>query len=421
MSHDALPASDASAVQSELPDEVAGRSPGVGRRHFLPLDGLRGIAVLAVLLVHCLRPSGSRLAAAINAVSSAGWLGVTLFFVRSGFLISGILLDSRGRPGYYSAFYARRALRILPLYYAFLLAMTFALPWLGLPSIGVNHGVQEVRWYHARFLANYFGLDKVGPLSPLWSLSVEKHVYLVWPALIALLPPAALRWLLLALVPLAALLRAGLLFTRGVQAAEFWTPCSLDAFALGALAASLVRDRLAVAEVRRLAGNLAIGSGSFALGMTLTLYHFEYWRHPPLLFLGQSAATLFFAAVIVLSVTAPQGDRANRVLASPVLIWFGKYSYSMYLFHYVIYRVVGRWLAAHFAPSFATEALGPTLILFAATLALTATASWLSWQLLEAPCLKWKRFFPSPGAVRAVRREVEAEAEPGAAEALAVA
>jgi peptidoglycan/LPS O-acetylase OafA/YrhL len=148
------------------------------------LDGLRGIAILLVLLAHGTAKAVSATAAlqialslpmaVLHCVSTRGWVGVDLFFVLSGYLITGILLDTAGRPHYYRNFITRRAFRILPLYYTFLLVCL-------IPALHVS---KELLLWHALYAGNIqnFLADNFGPycISPLWSLQVEEQFYLLY-------------------------------------------------------------------------------------------------------------------------------------------------------------------------------------------------------------------------------------------------
>jgi peptidoglycan/LPS O-acetylase OafA/YrhL len=156
--------------------------------HVPELDGLRGFAVGLVLVRHFWPNAGFLSAAA--PLADLGWIGVDLFFVLSGFLITGILMDSIGRPDYYQRFYKRRAFRIFPLYYAFLLLM-----FLFLAFWRQGYYLQRLRsewgsplWfvvYLANFVSAYSGkLVPFGPLGPLWSLQIEEQFYVFFPVLV---------------------------------------------------------------------------------------------------------------------------------------------------------------------------------------------------------------------------------------------
>ena len=147
------------------------------RRHIAQLDGLRGLAVLLVLLAHS--------AIAFTRVPSLKWidsygsLGVQLFFVLSGFLITGILLDSKGTPYFFRNFFVRRGLRIYPLYYALLGFVVFS-------GVVHRHGVHW--WPYILYLSNFFGgITQPAPLGVAWSLAVEEQFYLLWPFIVSVL------------------------------------------------------------------------------------------------------------------------------------------------------------------------------------------------------------------------------------------
>ncbi len=150
------------------------------RRHIPELDGVRGVAVILVLMLHGFAWSmetekWTGLARWVELATRPGWMGVDLFFVLSGFLITGILLDSAGKPHYFRNFYARRALRILPLYYGFLILIAIC-----------YRGAHDYVFLSAFYLSNMAPILGVAVYyGPLWSLSVEEHFYLLWPWLIS--------------------------------------------------------------------------------------------------------------------------------------------------------------------------------------------------------------------------------------------
>jgi peptidoglycan/LPS O-acetylase OafA/YrhL len=177
----------------------------------------------------------------VSSTMRAGWTGVDIFFVLSGFLITGILLDARGDgpvrpPGYYRAFYTRRALRIFPVYYAFL-AYIFILRKAQVPSGA---------WWYWTYLTNVM-FARVGwtpSIEPhLWSLAVEEQFYLFWPAAISLIRRSWLRPICWALIVLSTGLRIVVAQHWGWTPAYVLTVCRLDEFAAGALLASYARAR----------------------------------------------------------------------------------------------------------------------------------------------------------------------------------
>ena len=229
--------------------------PGAGRKHFAALDGVRGLAIILVMAYHymVLMPftiHSAALGAAV-VVCSKGWCGVDLFFVLSGFLITGILYDSRENPRYFRNFYARRTLRIFPLYYAVLLSVAALLflawllvprLWLAQPKLGELAAVQPWLWTYTTNIAVAKGIP-VPLVAHFWSLAVEEQFYLVWPLVMFALPKRAMAPVALSLATAALFIRLGLTYAGWSDGAIYvLTPCRMDSLAAGALAAILMRD-----------------------------------------------------------------------------------------------------------------------------------------------------------------------------------
>ncbi|MBI5083418.1 MAG: acyltransferase, partial [Acidobacteria bacterium] len=157
-----------------------------------PLDGIRGLAILLVLLLHFRAPD---LTHPLKGILGLGWTGVQLFFVLSGFLITGILLDTRSCSNYFSSFWMRRTLRIFPLYFlalsVFLVAAPAVLP---VPKEALPPAADQV--YYWTYLNNWIPMGEEGRLvhvlGHFWSLAVEEQFYLVWPVVVWLVPPRML-------------------------------------------------------------------------------------------------------------------------------------------------------------------------------------------------------------------------------------
>jgi peptidoglycan/LPS O-acetylase OafA/YrhL len=207
------------------------------RKHMPELDVLRGVAILMVVLFHGLYWSAATTSIPlVNFFIKAtvvGWLGVNLFFVLSGFLITGILLDTKGSPSYYRQFYLRRVLRILPAYLAVIVALDL---------IRYLQGPQTVAALF--FVANYMSILRIpGGYGPFWSLSVEEQFYLLWPAVVSRVSVRVLTFLCLTLCVIEPLLRwldaSGHLPLGDVRTATYLIA---DNLALGALAAIFVRS-----------------------------------------------------------------------------------------------------------------------------------------------------------------------------------
>lgn len=230
-------------------DAQKSRSPStpvpLSRKHIAELDGLRGFAILLVLMTHFWTYPGDT--GRFNLIAAAGWMGVDLFFVLSGFLITGILWDARGEKRYFTNFIARRTLRIFPLYYLLLLLVFIVLPALGLA--GNSLAWQEDAWLYFFHLSN-FALASGGwqtfALDITWSLSIEEQFYLVWPLAARILNLRRLLALCLSLVILVPIARwAGFqLLGLDWMWMHMMMPLRTEGFALGALVALVWKEDL---------------------------------------------------------------------------------------------------------------------------------------------------------------------------------
>lgn len=355
------------------------------------LDGLRGIAILMVVVLHFtfLETHDHPTFVPIYA-ARLGFIGVDLFFVLSGFLITGILLDSKGEPGYYRNFYARRFLRIFPLWYLFLVFVFFVAPRIAFPMTEAPFG----RWWYFTYLTN-FALVRYGESNAIpdigWSLAIEEQFYLVWPAIVALLPPRALRRLCIAIVAAAIALR-GILGPGRFEAAYFLAPARMDPLAIGALAALMVRE--GAVPSRRLLARLAVLLGFLIVVLRIA----EPALRSGLMFTtaGYTIVALFFACALLLAISGDGRNIYRRLMRSRMLRSFGKYSYAIYLWHLVVKEAMLRVEpVARRLVAFPRNPIAAQAALYAAGISLSWIAGWLSWQLFERHWLRLKRFFPS--------------------------
>lgn len=372
--------------------------------HFLPLDGMRGIAILLVILVHSFFYNGKSLAGwLMNSLARAGWMGVTLFFVLSGFLITGILLDTHGKRNYLRDFFARRFLRIFPLYFAFLGAYFWAVPCIPYVRSNLSHPTPDTQilcWTYLVNMKGYFGGSTPPPLDPLWSLAVEEQVYLVWPFLIAFVPKQKLPALLIAGALLSLSWRVATRLTgRPIELSYAWTPANLEAFAAGAMVAWLSRN----SESKTLAVwgfRVALASGFLVAAMWVDQGSFNFWERPfRILTLGISGTTLFFGAAIVCSVTRGNMWWPNRMLSIKWLCRCGKYSYAMYLFHASVIALISPLLFPGSMGYSHGKSLAKSILFTVIVLLVTFCAAQISWYTWEYPWLTLKRYFPVSGRV----------------------
>ncbi|MGO9166640.1 MAG: acyltransferase family protein [Candidatus Sulfotelmatobacter sp.] len=301
-------------------------------RRFMPeLDVLRGVAVLGVLFFHGFRAAFGELPFTgarriFIYATQPGALGVNLFFVLSGFLITGILLDSQNRPDYYRRFYTRRVLRILPAYYLLLIILGLlhqaSAAFLGLSFIYLSN------------VTNLFGVSM--DYHPLWSLAVEEHYYIVWPSVVRKMGPRFLALFSVAICILVPVARAVSFHGGYLQGGDWYTWLNADGLAEGSLLALVLRGSitrkqaaagatllLILTPVLLIAGApLGLLSRQTTLGATLQL----------------TLVNTFFAGLLVLFLVLGSSSRKGLV-SSSTMQFFGYISYGLYLIHLMIFRV----------------------------------------------------------------------------------
>jgi peptidoglycan/LPS O-acetylase OafA/YrhL len=366
--------------------------------HISALDGLRGVAILLVLSFHVL--NNPTFPHAWGRISGRGWVGVDLFFVLSGFLITGILLRSRDTTNYFSTFYLRRFLRIAPVYYLWLFLILIVIPWMhrhfGTPSPASSYTFQQqiLYWLNLSNLRSAFFPLEIGLASIYWSLAVEEQFYAVWPLCVRLLKPQRVATVCITGLLVSPLLRMVPLiqrinYTHGDFIYRF-TPFRLDGFFMGAVIAQLLTVNLRPRRFGSLCLTLFIG------GVAL----FFLTSHAPPKF-GLFAYTAQFSAHaaifggLVGMCAQPAGifgRLISRLCSISVLRVFGKYSYCLYVTHLTL-----RYFLAAPAMLFAQKYLGfinPFLFVGILTIFASLLVSALSWRHFEAPILRLKRFAP---------------------------
>ncbi len=350
-----------------------------GHRPALPynpaLDGLRGVAILLVMLSHAHAP-----------LFEGAFYGVDLFFVLSGYLISTLLLQEVERSGRiaYWRFYSRRLYRLMPALALFLLAYCLFAPLLWPDLTDVYSDALVSFFYLADYGIAFF--DQPGTLLHMWSLAVEEHFYLVWPPLLMLLVRTSApgqRWRAIALLWLLSWAWRGLWVAQGQQFYEifFRFDTRASGLLLGSLLAALLLEQPAwfAALRQRLAHGMWL-----VLAVPLLMAH--DWDDMNVMLWGLSVVEC--ATLVVL--LALQNDRSplHEMLRAPALVWVGKLSYGIYLWHYPIVRYLrADW---HWAP---TVLLG---------FALSALLAWVSLMTVERWALRWRDRQRQPRSPRPV-------------------
>ena len=359
-------------------------------RSYMPeLDSIRGIAILATLWYHLLFWARDlslypRWQARILAIASLGQFGVHLFFVLSGFLITGILLDSRERRDYYLRFYQHRAVRILPAYYLTLAAIT---------AFGVTStGFLVMSLFYCSNLSPLFGIALSYPV--LWSLAVEEHFYLIWPTVVRFLSISTLLKVLLLLFCISPIIRLFSYF-HAVKTNTFYsgfgyfTWNNLDGLALGGILALLLRYKdFTRRHARWLAFILFLGAA------VVTLAGFRYGIFTRMTAVGTACQIVPFNLSfggLLLTFLLLGSANSSRLVSPLFLTFFGRISYGLYLYHLLVisgYDAIEK--RTHWAVRVGFGLWGQVWVRFVLVSLAAVFVSYLSRRYFEEPLLKLK-------------------------------
>jgi peptidoglycan/LPS O-acetylase OafA/YrhL len=357
--------------------------------HVGALDGIRGAAILLVLWYHFGRSAvGMGFDNPVLKLGGIGWVGVDLFFVLSGFLITGILYDSKSSEKFFGNFYARRALRIFPLYYgALAVVILMSIAW---PAAGVwgTHSPAWIGLYLTNVLLAAEGPESVGILGHYWSLAIEEHFYLLWPFLV--------RWSTRRQLMMAACgIMAGALILRivltmsGTDAESIYvlTPTRMDSLAIGAFCSLLIRAPGTASRAAWPAWAVML-AGAAAIGVIILIER-SFSNHTTLMrTVGFTILAVTFGAAIIATLTTPllKGLAGNGVLR-----WVGRYSYGLYVWHPIV-AVLLFYTPLRDVFDVEDGSAGAACLLLGA-IALSFAISVASYHLWEKPFLGMKRRF----------------------------
>ena len=370
-------------------------------RHMPSLDSIRGAAVLMVVLFHgfigfpWVTLFGQHAGILLKSLIGSGRFGVNVFFVLSGFLITGLLLKARHRPDFYPNFYLRRALRILPAY-----LLVLAVLW-------AAH-VIEIRFVLAAlfFVANFariFGAS-LNEYGSLWSLAVEEHFYLLWPTCVRRLRDRTLTRLLVLTVVGEPLLRLAAAHVSAHIDIHYKTPFVLDFVAYGALLSMLIHSgRIHLGNAAR------IGRSGLAVSALLAIL--VIWVGS-LSSLNEGAAYQALAdlpftwgacGVLLLALCHDHArfERTGQMGARGLLPFFGYISYGLYLINVFIFAELGLTIGRHLPPALATNPIVYAVVVLLC-IAVSTLLAYLSRRFFEGPILglkdRWQSRFAEPSA-----------------------
>jgi peptidoglycan/LPS O-acetylase OafA/YrhL len=373
------------------------------------LDGIRGVAILLVMAMHYFyfypaanhHPQGllRNLYVIFEKGIAIGWSGVDLFFVLSGFLIGGILLDVRSSRSYFRTFYLRRFFRIIPVYYAWItlyILLILLIEHFGAYSDAI---VEPRTWFEigAQFLflqnlgfIHYSGLGLVLPVT--WSLAVEEQFYLVAPVMVRLLSSCVLVSVLIAVLVLAPPLRIltyywpppWVVTSPGYISPSYsLMPCRADSLAMGMLVALLWRKLHVRAWLEEHCSVLYVMFAIFLAGVVVLDLYWPLHDSMVYLAVGLSWLAFFYALVIILALVNPSGPIASLVRMK-WLREFGRISYCLYLIHPAVNVLCHRILFSVSGANADWRVMAVPLV----AIVVSYSVAKLSWICLESPMLR---------------------------------
>ena len=306
------------------------------RKHYPALDGIRGLAILLVVFFHNF---------GFLKYFGFGWLGVDLFFVLSGYLITDILIRTVGNKYYLRNFYLKRILRIFPLYYLVVSITIFILPQFR----GLWDNLQfyvENQWWVWFYLQNWLYVfkepEQTNFLLHFWSLAVEEQYYLLWPWVILLLRKPSRLITTTVLILFGVIITRIILWINQVEGLEYfglYTFTRVDGLCIGSLLALIMyidRDWL-----RKYTAFIV----SIVAGLNFLFYFLNrasYFSFPFFPFIGYTTFAIVFA-VLVYEAVQGKTKLINLIFINPILSFFGKISYGFYVFHWPVYVALNSW------------------------------------------------------------------------------
>ncbi len=336
------------------------------------------------------------------------WVGVDLFFVLSGFLITNILLETRDSSQYFKAFYGRRFLRIFPLYYGFLIVLYVLLPLLGTP---LTLGLKTVEPWEWSYTANIYAGFHQGPdlnINHFWTLSIEEQFYLIWPLVVLLIKKERSLAIGVGITILLLPLLRGLFLISGFSSDFIYTftLCHMDGLLMGAFLSLLYRSPAFTTLTARHSSlktldRILIGIISFLflvycgfVGNHEFVFSFSEWsKFMQCISIG--LLSLPFAYIVFRSICS-DNNIFQRITNVGFMRSAGKYSYALYVLHVPVCY----WVGAHFPVPAAIQSLPQgwsfvhSIYIISVDFILSLLSAILSWHVYEKHFLKLKKYFP---------------------------
>ena len=307
-------------------------------KYYHNLDGLRGIAALMVVLFHFFTYDNSSYLTNLNEFqkfTEFGQHGVSLFFVLSGFVISRILIQTRGSKNYFKRFYKRRILRIFPLYYLFLI-IYYYLPYVYNDSI-IGFKLQLPFYFYLQNLTNLLNIEASGP-GHFWTLAVEEHFYMLWPLVIFIVNPKNLgKVILISFILIFAL--KYLMIGEGFSINKF-TFTRIDQIMLGSYLAifelnGFFKKKNAL-KIMIMIGVSVIPIGVLVYFFSEQIYYLKEMMKYPIL-------GIFFFSLIGVLMILSEDNIFNKILSSRILQYLGRLSYGIYVWHILILVILSKF------------------------------------------------------------------------------
>ena len=352
------------------------------KKHYPELDGLRGIAIFLVVAYHArsiVQPD-SFPAMAFHSVLEAGWIGVDLFFVLSGFLITGVLFNSVDQKDYLARFYVRRIFRIFPVYYLALVAFPLGFYLLEMPQYAGPVGISY--WVFLQNWLPFFGAMPDERFAHFWSLGIEEQFYLLWPILFLVLHRH--KW---ALHAFAGLILASVVFRiffvhyNTHSAGYFSTLSHIDGLIVGSALAYIFRQKHDPEKLRGLC-TMVLTASPVSLVAVLIIANGFQMQNGIVLVYGLISVSVFFGSIVALSMLVPEHSKSRVMLRAAWPRFVGRISYGIYVYHWPLTLIL-----MHYWPANGAGYWLNFLMFFTVVWCASIYVAWLSHLFIEQPIM----------------------------------